>query len=70
MKGELVDSKIVSHDSYSVDDRWPPAQPFGKRLPHGRLDTGATLIVVSLLSLGLGAAIWGAVASLFSAALR
>jgi hypothetical protein len=67
MMGELVDSKIVLHDAYSIDDRWPPVQPLGERAPHNRLDTGASLIVVSLLSLGLWAAIWGAVA--FSAAL-
>jgi hypothetical protein len=69
MMGELVDSKFVLHGPHSVDDRWPPAQPFGKRVPHRRLDEGPTLIVISLLSLGLWAAIWGAVASLFSAAL-
>jgi hypothetical protein len=66
MTGELVDSKIVLHDAYSVDDRRPPAQPLGKRAPH-RPDVGATLIVTLLLSLGVWAAIWGAVASLFSA---
>jgi hypothetical protein len=69
MTGELVESKIVLQSAYSVDDRRPPVQPFGKRVPHRRLDTGATLIVVSLLSLGVWAAIWGAVAALFSAAL-
>jgi hypothetical protein len=69
MTAELVDSKIVLHDAYSVDDRWPPAQSFGRRAPHHRLGTGAALIVVSFLSLGVWAAIWGAVASLFSAAL-
>jgi hypothetical protein len=62
MTGELVDSKTVLHDAYSVDDRWLPAQSFRKRAPHHRLGTGATLIVVSLLSLGVWAAIWGAVA--------
>ena len=69
MTGELVDSKVVLHDSQSVDDRWLPAQSFGKRAPHDRLGTGAALIVVSFLSLGVWAAIWAAVASLFSAAL-
>jgi hypothetical protein len=59
-----VDRKIVLHAAYSVDDRWWPAQPFGKRASDDRLDTGVSLIVVSLLSLGLWAAIWGTVASL------
>jgi hypothetical protein len=68
MTGELVESKIVLHDTYSVDDRRPTAQPLGKRAPH-RPDKGATLIVTLLLSLGLWAAIWGAVALLFSALL-
>jgi hypothetical protein len=67
--GELVDSKILLHDAFSVDDRRPPAQRFGKRATHHRLGTGTTLILVSLLSLGVWAVIWGAVASLFSAAL-
>jgi len=67
--GGAVVSKIVLHDAHSVDDRWLPAQSFGKRAPHDRLGTGAALIVVSFLSLGFWAAIWGAVASLFSAAL-
>jgi hypothetical protein len=45
-----VDSKMVSHDAYSIEDR-------------------VALIVVSFLSLGIWVAIWGAVASMFSAAL-
>jgi hypothetical protein len=69
MTGELVDSKIVLHDAHSVDDRRLPAESFRKRASHDRLGTGAALIVVSFLSLGVWAAIWGAVASLFSAAL-
>jgi hypothetical protein len=62
-----VDSKILAQCAHSVDDRRAPTQPLGKRAPHHCLDTGTTLIVVSLLSLGLWAAIWGAVA--FSATL-
>ena len=69
MTGELVDSKVVLQDAHSVDDRWLPAESFRKRARHDRLGTGAALIVVSFLSLGVWAAIWGAVASLFSAAL-
>jgi hypothetical protein len=67
MMGELVDGKILSQDAYSADDQWPPAQLFGKGAPHHRLDTGGILIVISLLSLGLWATIWGAIV-LFSAA--
>src|SRR5262245_44597698 len=70
MMEELVNSKIALHVAYSVDDRWPPAQPLRARTPHHRPETGASLIVVLLLSLGLWAAIWGTVASLGSAVLR
>jgi hypothetical protein len=69
MGGELVDSNAVLHGTYSVDDRWLPAELFEKRAPYDRPGTGTYLIVISLLSLGLWAAIWGAIASLFSAAL-
>ena len=40
------------------------AEPFAKRDPDDPSDIGASLIVISLLSLGLWAAIWGIVASL------
>jgi hypothetical protein len=60
-------SNIRSHVGYF--DWTPPAQPFEKPAPYHRPDTGATLIAVPLLSLGLWAAIWGAVAALFSAVL-
>jgi hypothetical protein len=50
-------SNIRSHVGYF--DWTPPAQPFEKPAPYHRPDTGATLIAVSLLSLGLWAAIWG-----------
>jgi hypothetical protein len=69
MTGELVAYKGLSKDAYFLTDRRPPAQQFGKRAADHQLDTAATLIVVSLLSLGFWAAIWVAVASLFSAAL-
>jgi hypothetical protein len=55
-----VDSKIRWHSrAWGV-----PAEPFEKRTPYDLPDTGACLILVSLLSLGLWAAIWGIVGSL------
>ena len=62
-----MDSKIRSHSAYSANDWKVPAQPFEERASRY---TGASLIVTLLLSLGLWAAIWGAVTSLFSVALR
>jgi hypothetical protein len=64
----LMDGKVLSTGAYSVGDCTLLARPFGKRAPHHRLDAGAYLIMTVLLSLGVWAAIWGAVASLFSAA--
>jgi len=46
-----------------------PAAPFEKISPDDQPDTGVCLALVTLLSLGLWAAIWGAVAALFSATL-
>ena len=63
-----MDSKILSQGAYSVNNRRLPAQPVREACPHHRLDAGAYLIVTVLLSLGIWAAIWEAVASLFSAA--
>jgi hypothetical protein len=62
----LMDGKVLSPGAYSVSNRTLPAQPFEKHAP--RLDTGAYLIMTVLLSLGVWAAIWGVIASLFSAA--
>jgi hypothetical protein len=62
-----MDSKIRPHGAYSANDRRLQAQSFEKHAPHHRLGTGAFLIVTLLLSLGLWAGIWGALASLLSA---
>jgi hypothetical protein len=61
--------RSLSAGTYFLDDRRSAERPLGKRAADHSPDSGASLIVVSLLSLGLWAAIWGAVASLFSAAL-
>ena len=47
-----------------IPDWTLPTEPSKRRIPYGRPDTGAYLLVVSILSLGLWAAIWGTVASL------
>jgi hypothetical protein len=51
-----VDFKI----RYDADALRLPAQPFDKDKPCDWPDTGASLILISLLSLGFWAAIWGA----------
>jgi hypothetical protein len=63
----LMGGKILSQGLYSVNDRMPPAQLFGKGAPDHRPDTEASLIVTLLLSLGLWAGIWGAITSVLSA---
>ena len=55
-----MDSKIRC----DADGLGLPAKPFEKYQAYDWLDTGASLILISLLSLGLWAAIWGTVASL------
>jgi hypothetical protein len=65
----LVNRKIRSHDAYFVNDWRLWAEPFEEMTSHGRPDTGVYLVLISLSSLGLWMAIWGAVASLFSATL-
>jgi hypothetical protein len=64
-----VESNIRSHGAYLVIDWRLLAAPFEKISPYDQPDTGVYLALISLLSLGLWAAIWGAVASLFSATL-
>ena len=65
----MVDSKIRFESLYSVNEERGPAQPFKKSALYGRPELGASLIMTLLLSLGLWAAIWGALASLASAVL-
>jgi len=61
-----VDSKIRSRGGNLVKDWRLWAEPFQGISSDDRPDTGAYLVLISLLSLGL---IWGVVASLFSATL-
>jgi hypothetical protein len=62
-----VDSKIRSQVGYF---HWAlAAQSSERTAPYDRPGTGAYLIIISALSLGIWAAIWGAVASLASVAL-
>jgi hypothetical protein len=65
----LVESEIRSLGAYFVNDWRLAAAPFEKISPYDKPDTGVCLALISLLSLGLWAAIWGVVASLFSATL-
>jgi hypothetical protein len=62
-----VDSEIRLRSAYTAKDWRLPAELFQKRTPDDRPDKGPTVIVTLLLSLGLGAGIWGAVISLVSA---
>ena len=69
MRGELVAYRSLLAGNYSLADRRSAARSHEKRAPDYSLNTGASLIVTLLLSLGLWAGIWSAVASVFSAAL-
>ena len=53
--GSLVDSEIRSRGGWGL-----PAEAFEKRTADNWPDTRTSLIAISLLSLGLCAAIWGA----------
>jgi len=54
---------------YLVNDWRLGTGPFHEISSDNRPDTGTYLVLISLLSLGLWAAIWGALASLCSATL-
>ena len=60
----LVDNTIRSHSAYSVNDRRPLDEPPTERVLYYRLETGAHLILIGLLSLGLWAVVWAVVAAL------
>jgi hypothetical protein len=64
-----VESDIRSYGAYFANDWRLPAAPFEKISSYNQPDTGVCLALITLLSLGLWATIWGTVASLFSATL-
>jgi hypothetical protein len=64
-----VENNIRSHGACFAHDWRLPAVPFERISSYNQPDTGVCLVLISLLSLGLWAAIWGTVASLFSATL-
>jgi hypothetical protein len=66
-----VDSNLSSGRVYSLDRRsLPNGLPPPGRAAAVRLHRGASFVVILLLSLGLWAAIWAAIASLPSFVLR
>jgi hypothetical protein len=65
---ELVDGKVLLEGAYSADQR-SAVRWIGDRSSHSWSD-GASLTVVLLLSLGVWAGIWEAVASLASVVLQ
>ena len=64
-----MDSKIRFESLYSINEERGPAEPFKKSALYGRPELGASLIMTLLLSLGLWAAIWGALVCFASAVL-
>ena len=62
-----MESKIRLHGAYFGHHWRLWTEPFDEITSCDRPDTGSYLVLISLLSLGLWAAIWGIVAALFSA---
>ena len=65
-----MESTIRSQRAYVVNDWTLPAARFEKIAPYLQRDTGVCLALISLLSLGLWAAIWGVVAAWASVVLE
>jgi len=67
-RGVPVDGQIPSEQSYSVISRLAEQQPFSidpaGLQPTAQLSRVASLIVITLLSVGLWAAIWAVVSSM------
>jgi hypothetical protein len=64
-----VDGRTLLERAYSADNS-PSDRTLGERAVHWRLNRAASLIVISLSSIGLWVAICSAVTSLTSAVLR
>jgi hypothetical protein len=64
-----VDGRILLERAYSVDNR-PPVRTLGERAVYRRLTRAASLMVITLSSIGLWVAICGALTALTSAVLR
>ena len=64
-----MDGRTLLERAYSVDNR-PPVRTRGERAVHRRLRRAASLIVISLSSIGLWVAICSALTALASAVLR
>jgi hypothetical protein len=64
-----VDGRTLWERVYS-EDNLPPVRTLGERAVHRRLIRAASLIVISLSSIGLWVAICDSIAALTSAVLR
>ena len=64
-----METKIRSHGAHFANNCRQRVRPFREITPDDQLNAGPRLVLILLLSLGLWAAIWGAVAALFSATL-
>jgi hypothetical protein len=60
-----MDGRTLLERAYSVDNR-PPVRTFGERPVHRRLTRAASLLVISVSSIGLWVAICSAVTALTS----